>query len=168
MTFAKAEKSRLAALNSSGFVIRNSATRQYFFVIDEAQGQPAAVFTTNPNDAYKFTTQRRAANFIRKWQGAGVGITQSCGTLPARLASDEITPCKSTVTRINDAFRKAKRDERLVRGRGYYYVMGELLGYTSTSLPVFSLEATEHDYQYARKTINDMFDEAGIDFQIQS
>jgi hypothetical protein len=74
----------------------------------------------------------------------------------------------SVVTRINAAFKAAGREERLVRGRGYYYVhSGELLGAAySTSLPVCWLEPTEKDYQFARSCINDMFQAAGLDFRI--
>lgn len=75
---------------------------------------------------------------------------------------------KSAVVRINDAFRDAGREERLVRGRGYYYVQGgEASGFYSSSIYCHSLDATERDFDYARSAINEMFRQAGIDFQIE-
>lgn len=69
----------------------------------------------------------------------------------------------STVTRINNALKAAGREERLVRGRGYYYLIhGESHRWYSSSIYCCWLEPTEKDFQFARFNVNKMFEENDI------
>jgi hypothetical protein len=89
-----------------------------------------------------------------------------------RISNDQAQPgvsigrsarAMSTVTRINKALKAAGREERLVRGRGYYYLIeGEAHTWYSSSIYVCWLEHTERDFQFARNEINAMFERNGI------
>lgn len=77
------------------------------------------------------------------------------------------TKIKSPVTRINALLKKAGHEMRLVRGRGYYYLIdaGEqtiAAGFYSASIPVCWLEKTEKDFRFALFCINEIFKREGI------
>jgi len=56
-------------------------------------------------------------------------------------------------TRINKVLRKQGSEFRFIRGQGYYYVTGVVV---SSSLPVYRLDPTEHDYILARDHVNEV------------
>ena len=65
------------------------------------------------------------------------------------------------VSRINKALAAAGREERLVRGRGYYYVAeGESSGFPSTSIYVYRLGPD--DFDFAAREVSEIFKAAGI------
>ena len=66
---------------------------------------------------------------------------------------------QSPLTLINGALKKAGLEQRLVRGRGYYYVTGVSC---SSSLYAMWLEKTAHDLHYAREHVNEVLAEEGI------
>lgn len=69
----------------------------------------------------------------------------------------------STITRINKALKAAGREERLIRGRGYYYLIeGDAMSWYSSSIPVCWLEPTDKDFEFARFYVNEMFKDNGI------
>jgi hypothetical protein len=73
----------------------------------------------------------------------------------------EATNPNSAITRINRALKKAGRDERLVRGRGYYYLMGgDASGFPEASIYSYSLNP--EDYDWAWGEVQDMFKKANI------
>ncbi len=85
---------------------------------------------------------------------------------PKQLMSSSV-PLKSPVTRINNALKAAGREERLVRGRGYYYLhLGEASCFYSCSIPCMWLEKTQADFEFAISYVNDMFKDAHINFTI--
>lgn len=57
---------------------------------------------------------------------------------------------KPAVTRVNKLLKLLGRPERLVRGRGYYYVTGVSV---SSSLYVYQLEPTDADYRMAAEHV---------------
>jgi hypothetical protein len=84
-----------------------------------------------------------------------------------RIFDKEIAMAKknpmSVLTRINAALKMAGREERLVRGRGYYYLAGgDAMGWHSSSIYVCWLEPTEEDFELARFEINEMFKANGV------
>lgn len=61
---------------------------------------------------------------------------------------------KPATTRVNAVLKANGRAERLVRGRGYYY----LLGFAGSSmLTVYRLDPTERDFRIAMNHVIDCF-----------
>lgn len=72
---------------------------------------------------------------------------------------------KSAVTRVNEALKALGREERLVRGRGYYYLRdGEAHTFYSSSIYVCWIEPK--DFAFAASEVNDMFRREGINARI--
>lgn len=97
------------------------------------------------------------------------GVKTSAGYRAWKLGHDEraelAAPAKTkgTVARINAALKAAGREERLVHGRGYYYLWhGAAPSWYSSSIYVSHLEATKKDFEFARYNVNAMFKENGI------
>ena len=70
---------------------------------------------------------------------------------------------KPVTTVINNALRKAGREQRLVRGRGYYYVTGVAV---SSSLHQYRIEQTEQELRDARRHVNGVLAEEGLHWHI--
>jgi len=68
---------------------------------------------------------------------------------------------KSTLTRVNEDLKKEGRTEKLVRGRGYYYLLGGESNLPSTSICVYRLEP--EDYEFAREAVKQLFADGGIE-----
>jgi len=67
----------------------------------------------------------------------------------------------SAVTRVNRQLAAQGREERLVRGRGYYYLMGgESSGFPATA--IYSYRIEPEDYERTASTVRDLFAAAGI------
>lgn len=67
----------------------------------------------------------------------------------------------STVTRINALLKKAGREERLVRGRGYYYLFGgDSVMFPLASMYVYFLEPTQADFKYAFDWLDEAYKDA--------
>lgn len=76
----------------------------------------------------------------------------------ARSIANVFAKPQSAVSRVNQALKKAGRDERLVRGRGYYYLhRGEAAIFPSTMICCYSLDANDADFIYAAREVNALF-----------
>lgn len=73
---------------------------------------------------------------------------------------------KPVTTIINDALRAAGLEQRLVRGRGYYYVTNCGLA-SVTALYTFKLERTLEDLNYALAHVAEVLKAEGVDFDIK-
>lgn len=72
----------------------------------------------------------------------------------------------SAVTRINKALKALGREERLVRGRGYYYLIeGESSSFYTSS--IYTMWIEPKDFAFAASEVNDMFRRAGIEARIE-
>lgn len=61
------------------------------------------------------------------------------------------------IARVNALLKKAGRDERVIRGHGYLYLVGGV-GLELGSIYAMNLEATEEDFEFLRAEVNDKFD----------
>jgi hypothetical protein len=66
---------------------------------------------------------------------------------------------KPVTTIINRALRKAGLEQRLIRGRGYYYVTGVAV---SSMLCVYRLDQTKRDLSIAINHVNQVLAEEGV------
>lgn len=66
----------------------------------------------------------------------------------------------SAVTRVNAVLKANGREERLVRGRGYYYLINYDGG--RSGLYVFWLEPTEKDFQFALQYVRETLAYDGV------
>jgi len=67
----------------------------------------------------------------------------------------------STITRINNILKKNGREERLVRGRGYYYLHGgKASGFPETSIYTYNIGP--EDFNFAWESVKDMYKKADI------
>lgn len=72
-----------------------------------------------------------------------------------------------TVARVNRALRLAGREERLTRGRGYYYLHdGDAATFPASALYVQRLESTPRDFALACDAIENLFRQAGIELEL--
>lgn len=70
---------------------------------------------------------------------------------------------KPVTTLLNNALRKAKLEQRIVRASGYYYVTGVAC---SSSMYVYRLEQNQFDLDHARTHVNAVLAEEGLHFHI--
>lgn len=66
----------------------------------------------------------------------------------------------SPVTRVNALLKAAGYECRLVRGRGYYYLM-DFEG-PESMIMAYRLEHTEQDFEFALFNVNDLLAKAGM------
>lgn len=67
----------------------------------------------------------------------------------------------SAVTRVNQQLKAQGREERLVRGRGYYYMhSGDTGRWPATSIYVYRIGP--EDYAFAAREVQYLFAQAGI------
>lgn len=63
---------------------------------------------------------------------------------------------KGPIARVNALLKKAGREERVIRGHGYLYLVGGI-GLELGSIYVMNLEPTEADFKFLRSEVNDKF-----------
>ena len=68
-----------------------------------------------------------------------------------------------TIARVNKALKRAGRDERLRRGRGYYYLhSGDAMSWFTSSIAVYWIDNDEAGYQFAIKCVNELLNDNDI------
>lgn len=72
---------------------------------------------------------------------------------------------KPVTTLINNALRRAKLEQRFIRGRGYYYVTGVAV---SSMLCCMWLDQTAQDLEMARDHVNGVLAEEGVHFHLDN
>jgi hypothetical protein len=77
------------------------------------------------------------------------------------------TQLPTPTSRINKLLKQAGHEIKLVRGRGYYYLIDtgsehHMISQYSTSIYVFWLERTEKDFKFARSEVNEILTRAKL------
>ena len=65
---------------------------------------------------------------------------------------------KSPITRVNALLKKAGREERVIKGRGYMYLVGGI-GLELGSIAAMNLDRTEKDFLFLRDVVNSRFED---------
>jgi hypothetical protein len=72
----------------------------------------------------------------------------------------------SAITKINNRLKSLGREERLVRGRGYYYLRGgEASGFPNSS--IYQMWIQPEEFESVWEEIKDMFKKADIELKEQ-
>lgn len=69
------------------------------------------------------------------------------------------------IARVNKLLKKAGREERVIKGHGYMYLVGGI-GLNLGSIYAMNLEKTEEDFQYLRSEVKEKFAAKSINVAI--
>lgn len=101
---------------------------------------------------------RAALKVAQKHAGTSAMADNVIEELRAQLDTARAAP-RSAITRINDGLKKIGREERLIKGRGYYYLAGGEAHTFHHSAIYTNIIRPEH-YQITLYSVNQLFADA--------